>query len=70
MHVYGKEEQESRSYSKGVWENILDTLTRMVMQTSPETFDIGVNHVFQLFGGQHHCKFQKDDLQVQPNPAH
>lgn len=70
VHVYGEEEQESRSCRKGVWEDILDLLTRMVMHTSPETFDIEVNHVFQLFGGQHHCKFQKDDLQVQPNPAH
>lgn len=55
---------------EAVGDGRLHMLARMVMHTSTETFDIGVNHVFQLFGGQHCCKFQKDDLQVQPKPAY
>lgn len=56
--------------ARGGREGVLHILARMVMHTSTETFDIEVNHVFQLFGERHRCRFQKDDLQVQPKPAH
>lgn len=56
--------------ARGVREGVLRIPARMVMHTSTETFDIEVNHVFQLFGERHCCRFQKDDLQVQPKPAH
>lgn len=52
------------------WEGILHMLARMVMHASTETFDVEVNLVFQLLGGQHCCKFHKDDLQVQLKPAY
>lgn len=56
--------------ARGVWEGVLHVPTRMVLHTSPDTFDIEVNHVFQLFGERHCCGFRKDDLQVQPKPSH
>lgn len=56
--------------ARGLREGVLHIPTRMVMHTSTKTFDMEVNHVFQLFGERHCCGFQKDDLQVQPKPAH
>lgn len=56
--------------ARGVQEGVLHVPTRMVMHTSTDTFDIEVNHVFQLFGERHCCGFGKDDLQVQPKPSH
>lgn len=56
--------------AREVREGVLHVPTRMVLHTSTDTFDIEVNHVFQLFGERHCCGFRKDDLQVQPKPSH
>lgn len=71
MHVSrANRSRGQEAMARGVLEGVVHVLTRMVMHTATETFDIGVNHVFQLFGERHCCRFQKDDLQVQPKLAH
>jgi len=69
--VYGANKSRGQgAAARGTREGVVHIPARMVMHTSTETFDIEVNHVFQLFGEWHCCRFQKDDLQVRPKPAH